>query len=455
MGGLRNILRNPYAILLLIFLVLCPVLLTPYIHSNDPVGYYSYLRSAVIDKDMDLANEYAYYKSQFHELSVPRSAIGKVNNRFTIGAALMWGPFFITAHAAVHLLNSIGFSIPADGYSFPYVLATTFASSLYGLFGLMIIFSLLRNWFSKFTSMLTVLLIWFATPVVFYMFFQASSAHVTSMFTVAAFVWFWYNSRGRSTSQWFALGLLGGLMTLVRPTNGLFMIIPLLESVLQYKDLFVDRKWNHFATLFKQNMVFLLGLIIVLTPQLLVYQAINGSIFSGAEAAAFEPSSLTQPIYFFKILFAHHGLFSWTPIFIFAVIGLFFFLPKKDKKTAWFCIIAFCMILYLLSTWRGWFGGAAFGQRKFLGSLVFLALGLGAFVDFLEKKLPKPLIALLGLGFITWNLGLLIQFGSRMIPAADPVALKEIAYNNFVEVPKKFFGILKTFLFERGSYLKR
>jgi len=111
-------------------------------------------------------------------------------------------------------------------------------------------------------------------------------------------------------------------------------------------------------------------------------------------------------------------------------------------------------LLYILGTWRGWYGGAAFGQRKFLGGLIFLALGLGSFVDWLEKKI-HPLAIIIGtISFIAWNMGLLIQFGSRMIPAGEFVSMTEIITNNFIEVPKKFFEILKTFLFERGKFLK-
>jgi len=323
--------HNPCTVFVILYLVLLPVLLTPYIHSNDPVGYSSYLRSVVIDQDLDLANEYTYYKSKFTGVNVERSATGKVTNRYTIGAALFWSPFYIVAHASVNILNSLGFSIPADGYSIPYVFAITFASSLYALFGLLLMYSILRKFFSVFASTTTVFLMWFATPLIFYQFLQASMAHAVSFFSVTLFFYYWLTNRdNRTTSQWFILGLLGGLMTLVRPTNGLFMIIPFLETVVRFKDIFFKKRALHKAAAFLwQNIVFLVALFIAFIPQLITYKIINGAFFSAAAAAKYDPGTLLYPLYLFKVLFSFHGLFSWHPVFIFAVIGLIFLFPKK------------------------------------------------------------------------------------------------------------------------------
>ena len=52
----------PIIILTLIYILSVCFVLTPRINANDSIGYYSMSRSLVIDFDVDLENEYNYYK---------------------------------------------------------------------------------------------------------------------------------------------------------------------------------------------------------------------------------------------------------------------------------------------------------------------------------------------------------------------------------------------------------
>ena len=61
--------------IILIYIIITPFLLTPWIHGNDAVGYYSYLRSTVIDRDIDLENEYDHYTEIFPEIYEKTSKI--------------------------------------------------------------------------------------------------------------------------------------------------------------------------------------------------------------------------------------------------------------------------------------------------------------------------------------------------------------------------------------------
>jgi hypothetical protein len=113
------------------FLVLFTVtilLINPSIR-GDGNGYYAYVRSVVIDHDLCFENEYrrgdpAFVRSSFSsdgrlnlDLQLPN---GYVRNQWAVGPAVLWGPFFLVAHALVGLLNLLGAAIPADGYSAPY-----------------------------------------------------------------------------------------------------------------------------------------------------------------------------------------------------------------------------------------------------------------------------------------------------------------------------------------------
>jgi hypothetical protein len=390
---------------------------------------------------------------EFPNINRETSSIGHTKNRYFVGSSFFWSPFFFLGHIATNVVNSFGGSLEEDGYSTFYVYFSMLGSSLYALFGLLLLFWMLRRFFSESVSLLTVIGIWFASPLVFYMWFLPSQSHAVSFFAVTAFAAYWLKTRAeRSNKQWLILGLLAGLMTLVRPQNLLFTAIPLAESLVVY--------WKERVNIvalrkqFVKNILFLVTLVVGLLPQLIVLKMLMGSPFAFLQATDAGRQLSLLPVNVLNVLFNFHGLFSWTPLLLVGVIGLYF-LYKKDKQLAIYFSITFLLVLWILSSWQGWFGAAAFGQRKFVSSLFIFAFGLAALLQWLrDKRIRMWVLSVVVFLFMAWNLGLLIQFGSRMIPAQEYVSLKTIAYNNFVEVPKTFFGIAKKFLFSRSEFLR-
>src|SRR5438552_1720015 len=63
---------------------------------SDGVYYYVYLRSLVIDHDLDFTNEYTYY--HVSTATAPKTPTNLAPNKYAIGPALLWMPFFLAAH---------------------------------------------------------------------------------------------------------------------------------------------------------------------------------------------------------------------------------------------------------------------------------------------------------------------------------------------------------------------
>src|SRR5207244_603669 len=68
-------------------------LLQPLRVDGDGVGYYAYVRSWLIDRDIDFTNEYRDFDPRRQWLE-KKTAIGRVENPFSIGPAVLWIPFF-------------------------------------------------------------------------------------------------------------------------------------------------------------------------------------------------------------------------------------------------------------------------------------------------------------------------------------------------------------------------
>ena len=115
------------------------------------------------------------------------TATGHLNNHFSVGPAILWSPFLITAHLAVLPYDALGGHVPADGYSEPYVLAMAAGTALYGFLAIWISFRLARKYLPERWAFLAALGIWFASSLPVYMYFNPSWSHAHSAFMVALF----------------------------------------------------------------------------------------------------------------------------------------------------------------------------------------------------------------------------------------------------------------------------
>ncbi len=117
-------------LLFFLFLLTLP-LANPWVR-GDGVGYYAYLRSALIDHDLRFESDYLAANESFLMARVdaqgrllPRmyTKTGYVENHFTVGPAILWAPVLLAVHGSVLLADRLGAHVAADGYSRPYLLA--------------------------------------------------------------------------------------------------------------------------------------------------------------------------------------------------------------------------------------------------------------------------------------------------------------------------------------------
>ena len=195
---------------------------------GDGVYYYAYARSLVHDRDVDFENDYALLGNPHAR---PRTKTGLLENRFTIGPALLWTPSFLLAEGVVRVGAATGFDAgPRDGSGPLQQRVTLYASVLWGFAAIVLSALLARRFVSARVAGLAGLGILLASPLPWYMIYQPSWPHAASAFAVAAFVFVWHRGyRSRGTGGWIALGLLAGLMGLVRPQSVVFTLLPAFE----------------------------------------------------------------------------------------------------------------------------------------------------------------------------------------------------------------------------------
>ena len=464
----HQLARKAERLLLLLYL-LSLSFLNPWIR-GDGVGYYAFVRAPLIQHNLDFTRDYQEANASFREGRLDergdprpqfRTSTGHLDNHFTVGPAILWSPFLVLAHGAVLFSRALGSTVAADGFSWPYRIAMAFATSLYGFLGLLLAFRLTRQYVEVRWAFLSTLAIWWATSLPVYMYFNPSWSHAHAAFAVALFVWYWHETRAaRTLRQWLILSLIAGLMINVYYANAMVLALLLVEAVQKYAAAFRarERVAPAVAHIAAHHFIFLAGVILCLAPTLITRQIIYASAFESGYIPIRE-WSWTSP-YLFAILFSsNHGLLSWTPLLLFAILGLFAFWRSQPRTGAAFLAAALAFY-YFMASYPDWAGISSYGSRFFVSLTVFFVLGLGVFLEgcaslFRSRRAAVVACSAVLACFVLWNAGLMFQWGAHLIPARGPISFREMARNQFLVVPRQLTAQLQTYLFRRRALMEQ
>jgi hypothetical protein len=329
-------------------------------------------------------------------------------------------------------------------------------TALYGFVALWISFRLACNYFPDRWAFLATLGIWFASSLPVYMYFNPSWAHAQSAFAVSLFLWYWNRSRnGRTWKQWAILGVIGGLMLDVYYINVLFLLFPLLESLADFWRALRVSGSETSRHILLGNILFASAIFVAFLPTLIVKRILYGSYLTSGYEHLW---SWTSPA-FFKVPFSsEHGLFSWTPIVLVAVVGLFF-LRRHDPNLGLYSIVVFAAFLYTVGCYADWHGLSSFGSRFFVSLTTVFILGLTASFDWFARiwneRRAAFVVPIFTALFIVWNMGLMFQWGTHLIPARGPISWRDAAYNQVAVVPVRAASTLANYLTQRRQLMRR
>jgi hypothetical protein len=450
-----------------LFLLSLP-LVNPWVR-GDGVGYYAYARSMLINHNLHFETDWLAANSSFIEGRVDGSghlrpdqfsSTGYVRNHFSVGPAILWAPFLIAVHFAVLLANRFGANIPADGFSRPYLETMAAATALYGFCGLLLAFDMARRYFDQTYAFLGTLGIWLASSLPVYMYFNPSWSHAQSAFAVALFLWYWLRTRDRrSLRQWAVLGLLAGLMMNIYYPNAILLLLPGLEAAQQYRVAFQNRNSDakKVSGLFAEHLVFALVALLALAPTFITRRILYGSALATDYPPIqrwfwFSPKLLT-------VLFsADHGLLSWTPVLLPAILGLIIFW-RRDPLFGGGLLLSFIAYFYFIASYPDWDGISSFGNRFFVPLTALFVIGLAASLDFFVRHwrctaqgiwVAATVLAVL----VLWNAGLIFQWGTQMIPARGAISWSQAARNQYDAVPQRAVRELQAYLLHRKNMMQ-
>jgi hypothetical protein len=464
--------RKAERLLLVLFLLSLPFL-NPWIR-GDGVGYYAFARAPLIEHSLDFTKDYQHANESFRGPRLdgnnqPRSDFrtptGHLDNHFTVGPAILWTPFLLVTHVGVLLARSFGSSVAADGFSAPYRITMALATAFYGFLGLLLAFRLARQYVEERWALLATLAIWWASSLPVYMYFNPSWSHAHSAFAVALFLWYWHRTRSsRSLAQWLLLALITGLMLNVYYANAMVLAVLAIDVARQYYFAFrpvpsaTPNSTARVPELLLRHSFFAAVLLICLLPTFITRYVIYGSPFESAYIPLrdwnwFSPNFLAV---FFS---SNHGLFSWTPILLLAVVGLFL-LWRREPLVGAPLLAGFLAFYLFIACYPDWAGISSYGNRFFVSLTPLFILGLAVFFDRAaqffrsQRAALAAAVALLAVSTL-WNAGLIFQWGSHLIPTRGPVSFSEIVRNQFLVVPRQLSADFQRYIFKRKALMQQ
>ncbi|MBF25505.1 MAG: hypothetical protein CMP49_03180 [Flavobacteriales bacterium] len=362
----------------------------------DIISYYSYLPALFIHNDIQLKfinNDTIDYKSnrQFWPETSPNG--GKVI-KTTMGMSLLYSPFFIIGHTYAKLSNKY----ESNGFSKPYEFFLTLSSFFYFIIGLHYLRKTLIKLFSETVTSITIISIVLGTNLCYYLTIEPCMSHAYSFSLISTFIYFtikWFDSPKIKFA--IILGILAGLIILIRPVNILILIFPILyqSNLLKNTTTLIFKNLSH---------IFLAGLIIIILcfPQLLYWKIITGNWFFNSYIG--ETFYFNNP-HIIDFLFSYrNGWLLYTPIMSFSLLGII--LLYFQQKKYFFPLIVFTTLnIYILSSWWCWWYGGSFGMRTMIDSYAILAIPFGLSISWIlkQKKIIKYFIFILLINFIYLN----------------------------------------------------
>lgn len=380
----------------------------------DGTGYYMYLPAFFIYQDQAQLRFYREIDSVYSPSGGllqygihSHKATGRRSMRYPIGVAILQAPGFLLAHA----ITKAATDYPPDGYSAPYQLAVALSAVLWATIGLLFLRRFLLLFFPEPVVWKALLLISLGTNFYYYTAFFQGWSHAYSFFAFAAILFFterWY--RNTTPGYALALALSLGLAVIIRPSNIVIAVIPLLWRAGPEGGIFPF--WlKHRGQIGLAAVAF----VLVLSIQLGYWKYATGQwVYYSYTDEGFD--FLRPKIW--KGLFSYRkGWFVYTPLALFFCAG---FIPLFKRRGRLFLpALAFILLhVYVVFSWRIWHYASAFSCRPMVEAMAVLSIpacGLIESVGGWRRSAARVGAWTVGLALLALNIFQTYQYSLKII----------------------------------------
>lgn len=333
----------------------------------DAPYYYDWAPTLFLDHDVDFTNQYRVTMNWYRFDVTPTK---KPANVFGAGPGILSAPVFLPAHATAVVAGE-----RRDGFSTIEQIATMWLSVLLSVTALVFPYRIAsRRLGARGAGLVAALLVFAAGPVVYYAVRQPGYAHPYATFFAAWFVDVWDASfdRRRTARTWMLLGAAFGLAVLTRPqlaTWGLLFAFAAVDDVRRAQP-------RDPATLARVAGRWVIGALVTLAcfaPQLLAWKSLYGAYYVVPQGEGF--MRWDAPAWSEVLWSSRNGLFPWAPLYAVAALGMIAGIARAPRLFGALVLGVAAQVVVNGAAWD-WWGGGAYGGRRFDSTYVAFALGL-------------------------------------------------------------------------------
>lgn len=321
--------------------------------------------------ESDVAEYYSFLPAIFYQ-NDSASTLNFKNNKRTIGMAIMYSPAFLVGHIIATQTGDI-----KDGYSSPYKWSIRWGSIIFCIGGLLFCRKSLLLFFKDEIVTISLASIFFGTNLLYYTYSSGEMPHSYLFFLYSAFIFICLKLiLNKKQKNLILIGLLGGIITLIRPTDILIILFPLFFKVHNFNE-FKNRIKIFFSDLFVLSISILAFLLPLLLQMVLWKQYVGTFIYY---SYANERFFFNDP-QIINFLFSYRkGWLLYTPIMTISIVGIL--LSKKQLNDFFIFLIVFVPLnIYILSCWWDWSFGGSFGCRALIQSYAVLIFPFAAMIS--------------------------------------------------------------------------
>lgn len=350
---------------------------------DDVYAYYAYLPSVFIYHDLSLMY---IDKLQEEGIFITWPKILPDNKRVilvSMGMSFLYLPFFLPAHVYAVVTHH-----PPTGYSPPYKFALILSTITFLIIGLIYLRKLLLKYFEELPVAIVLIVTVLFTNMLWYTVVESPMTHVYSFALITVFLYHtdrWYENL--TLKRTIYLGLLAGLITLIRPTNILIVVLFLLWKIQSWNDL--KLRIRLLLNKVPHLLVMVLCSLLVWLPQMLYWKMQTGQFlyYSYPDDQGF---FFNNPQIFNSLFSWRKGWLIYTPVMIFALMGIP--LLRHYHRELIVPVLTYVMLtIYVLSSWWDWWFGGGLSIRAYIDMYGVLAIPMAATLTwfFNRKRIVK------------------------------------------------------------------
>lgn len=357
--------------------------------SYDTYGYYLYLPAFFIYKDPlhlqfipEITERYPFLTNYFYQARLTEN--GNYVMNYTAGLSVLYLPFFCIGHLIAKLSP-----YPADGFSLPYHAAIYWGGVIWAIAGAFFLKQTLKHFFNDTVVAMVLVVLLFGSNYFYYAAVENAMPH-NYLFTLYAILLIavirWHESFEKKYA--FVMAITIGLAALIRPTEIIIALVPLLWGIFN-TDTF-KAKIKTLGQHWQQAALMTLVIIGIGCIQLIYWRYASGRwlYYSYAENLGF---NFLHPEIIKGLFSIRKGWFIHTPLMLMVFPALIITAFRMKQH---FPVIALYIALhiYITFSWSVWWYEGSYGSRPMIHVYPVLALAFGCLFQYIFQLKQKRIV---------------------------------------------------------------